>query len=79
MKHGHYKKDVRHLDMIDVYRVIELWGPMHAAQEHALKKILCTGIRGSKDTDKDIQEAIDTLTRWQEMRREDAASPGVAQ
>lgn len=72
VKHSHYKKDVRHLDMIDVYRVIELWGPMHPAQEHALKKVLAAGQRLHKGTDKDIQDAIDSLVRWQEMRREDA-------
>jgi len=71
-KHSHYKKDVSHLKMIDVYRVLDLFGQHHPCAQHALKKILCAGIRGAKDTDKDIQEAIDTLERWQEMRREDA-------
>jgi hypothetical protein len=37
---------------------------------HAAKKILCAGIRGAKDQAKDVQEAIDTLTRWQEMQAE---------
>lgn len=71
MNHSHYRKDVRHLETLDVYRVIDLFGPMHPAQEHALKKIMCAGIRGAKDADKDIQEAIDSLVRWQEMRSED--------
>lgn len=70
-KHGHYYKNVEHLKSIDVYRVLELFGVTDPCLQHAVKKLLCAGNRGAKDTDKDIQEAIDTLQRWQEMRRED--------
>jgi hypothetical protein len=34
-------------------------------------KLLVTGGRGFKDIDHDIQDVIDTLVRWQEMRKED--------
>ena len=74
VKHGHYKKDVRHLDMVDVYRVIDLWEIKHPALQHALKKVLAAGKRGAKDEDKDVQEAIDSLERWKEMQAEDAKS-----
>lgn len=73
-KHSHYKKDVRHLDMVDVYRVIDLWEIKHPALQHALKKVLAAGKRGAKDEDKDVQEAIDSLERWKEMQAEDAKS-----
>lgn len=72
MSHDHYKKDVRHLDMIDVYRVIELFEVTHPALQHALKKILAAGNRGAKGWEKDVQEAIDSLNRALQMRAEDA-------
>lgn len=74
MSHDHYKKDVRHLDMIDVYRVIELFEVTHPALQHALKKVLCAGDRGAKDWEKDVQEAIDSLNRGLQMRVEDAGA-----
>lgn len=74
-KHSHYKKDVRHLAMIDVYRVLDLFNVTDPCIQHAVKKLLVAGGRGAgKSIDKDIQEAIDSLARWQEMRKEDQAS-----
>lgn len=72
-KHSHYFKSVEHLKTIDVYRVLELFAITDQKLGHAIKKLLVAGGRGHKDVDKDIQEAIDTLHRWQEMRAEDAA------
>lgn len=70
-KHGHYFKNVAHLGSIDVYRVIALFDVTDPCLQHAIKKILVAGGRGSKDTRKDIQEAIDTLNRKLEMMNED--------
>lgn len=70
-KHPHYHKSVGHLETIDVYRVLERFNVTDPALQHAIKKLLVAGGRGLKDLDKDIQEAIDTLTRFQEMRQED--------
>ena len=70
-EYGHYKKDVSHLQMIDVYRVIDLWEIKHPALQHALKKVLAAGKRGAKDEAKDVQEAIDSLERWKQMQSED--------
>lgn len=72
MKHGHYFKDVRHLDVIDVYRVLDLFQVTDPCLQHAIKKLLVAGGRGHKDPAKDIQEAIDTLTRLQRMQEENA-------
>lgn len=69
-KHSHYFKDVSKLDTIDVYRVLDLFSVADPCIQHAVKKLLVAGGRGAKDLDKDIQEAIDTLQRFQEMRRE---------
>ena len=75
-KHSHYFRDVSALKEIDVYRTLELWGITDPCLQHALKKLLVPGKRGAgKDMAKDVQEAIDSLQRWQEMREED--SPAV--
>lgn len=70
-KHSHYKKDVSHLNVIDVYRVLELYGVESHAVGHAIKKLLCCGQRGAKGRNQDIQEAIDSLNRELEMVTED--------
>jgi len=71
-KHSHYFKDVRHLDHIDVYRVLELYEVTDQCIGHAVKKLLVSGNRGGgKDMDRDVQEAIDSLERYKEMRREE--------
>jgi hypothetical protein len=69
-KHNHYFKDVSHLDYIDVYRIIDLYKIQDPCLQHALKKVLVAGGRGSKDTNKDIQEVIDSCLRYQEMQKE---------
>jgi hypothetical protein len=70
--YAHYFKDVRHLDTLDVYRVIDLFEVTDPCIQHAIKKLLCAGSRGQKDMAKDITEASDSLARWHEMREEDA-------
>lgn len=75
MKYPHYFKDVTDLDSIDVYRVLELFHVTNPCLQHAIKKLLVAGGRGSKDIRKDVAEAIDTLERWQEMRAEDDDRP----
>lgn len=73
-KHPHYHKNVRHLETIDVYRVLALFNVTDPCIQHAVKKLLVAGGRGAgKDINKDIQEAIDSLQRFQEMRAEDVA------
>ena len=73
-KHRHYFRNVSHLSEIDVYRVLSLFGVTDQALGHAIKKLLVAGGRGAgKDIGQDVQEAVDTLLRWQEMRGEDSA------
>ena len=70
--HSHYFKDVSQLDTIDVYRVLELFNVADPCIQHAVKKLLVAGGRGAgKDINKDIQEAIDSLERWKDMRQEE--------
>lgn len=68
--HRHYFKQMPTTE-VDVYRVLRAFGVTDPALAHAAKKILVAGGRGSKDQAKDVQEAIDSLQRWQEMERED--------
>jgi hypothetical protein len=73
VSHDHYKKDVSHLKFIDPYRIADLYGMDGGPIEHAFKKMLCAGMRGHKSRERDVQDAIDSLLRWQEMQAEDAA------
>jgi hypothetical protein len=71
-KHNHYFKDVSNLKTIDVYRVLNLFAVTDPCIGHAIKKLLVAGGRGAgKSIDKDIQEAIDSLVRWQAIQLED--------
>ena len=69
-EHNHYFKPCPY-DTLDVYRVISIFGVSDPCIQHALKKLLCSGVRGYKDQSKDIQDVIDTLERWKQMREED--------
>lgn len=69
--HLHYFKDVSNLKVIDVYRVLALFNVTDQVIGHAIKKLLVAGGRGAgKDIAQDIQEAKESLIRWQEMCKE---------
>jgi hypothetical protein len=77
-KHAHYFRSVAHLSEIDIYRMLDLFGVTDQALGHAIKKLVAPGGRGAgKDFRRDVQEAIDTLTRRLEMLDEDAAADAV--
>lgn len=69
-KHNHYFKDVSMFEEIDVYVVLRLFNVTDPSIQHAVKKLLVAGGRGAgKDINKDIQESIDSLLRWQEIEK----------
>lgn len=68
-KHSHYFKDVSNLNEIDVYAVLTLFEVHDPCIAHAAKKLLCTGNRGHKDFETDVQDAIDSLVRWKELNQ----------
>jgi hypothetical protein len=72
MKHMHYFKPTNGVEHVDVYRILKLFNVTDPCLQHAIKKLLVAGGRGEKCIGRDIQEAIDTLERWKEMRNEDA-------
>lgn len=79
MSYAHYVKNVSHLKAIDVYRILDLYGVTHPALQHAVKKLLCAGKRGTKDYRRDLCEAMDSIDRALQMADEDenmASTPG---
>lgn len=46
---------------VDVYDVIVAFGVTCPALQHAVKKVLCAGVRGNKTTTDDLNEAIISL------------------
>jgi len=57
-----YSKPLRSWNItIDVYDVLDAFDVSNPATAHAIKKLLCTGTRGLKDWETDLQEAIDSL------------------
>lgn len=67
---SHYRKPCPY-DEVDVYRVLVMFEVTDPCIQHAIKKLLAAGKRGAKDAAKDVAEAIESLQRWQQMRRED--------
>jgi hypothetical protein len=66
---GHYRFQFNGVKL-DPYRILEVYGISHPAQQHAIKKLLRAG-NSIKDLDRDIDEVILTLNRWKEMRSEE--------
>lgn len=67
-----YFRGVKHLNKIDIYRTLDLFGVTDHALGHAIKKLVLAGVRtGGKPSFKDISEARDTLNRKLEMIQED--------
>lgn len=55
--------------LIDVYAILEMFGPISHSIGHAIKKLLVLGKRiGGKSADQDAKEAIWSINRWLEDR-----------
>lgn len=52
---------------VDVYAVIDAFAVACPARQHAVKKLLCSGIRGKGDTLQDLREAKDAIERSIQM------------
>lgn len=53
--------------VVDVYDVLRAFNVTCPATQHAIKKLLCPGMRGSKSAKQDIGEAIGSLRRALEL------------
>ena len=71
-----YTKDVSHLDKIDIYRICDLYDVKDDPISHAIKKLLCAGVRGYKGRIQDYKEARDSIDRCLEMIEEDKGKIG---
>ena len=48
---------------VDVYDVLRAFSATDPAIQHAIKKLLCTGIRGHKNSRQDLEEAVQSIHR----------------
>jgi hypothetical protein len=48
---------------VDVYSVLVAFGVTCPGRQHALKKLLCAGLRGKNDELNDLTESIDAIDR----------------
>jgi len=72
MSHEHYFRDVTHLERLDVYRVLDLFGVECPVAQHVIKKAMAAGKRGHKSLRKDWQDIADSANRRLRMLDEDA-------
>jgi hypothetical protein len=54
---------------LDVYAVLDAFAVTCPARQHAIKKLLCSGLRGKGDVLQDLQEAGDAVARAIQMQR----------
>ncbi|UGO52705.1 putative terminase ATPase subunit [Klebsiella phage vB_KpnD_Opt-79] len=66
-----YNREIIGLDgtltTVDVYRVLDAFQVTDPAIQHAIKKMLCTGLRGHKDYLTDIDDSIESLRKAKEL------------
>ena len=53
--------DKKETAVIDVYCVLRAFGVTEPATQHAIKKLLCAGLRGKGDVKQVLKEAIDAI------------------
>lgn len=53
--------------VVDVYDVLKAFGVTCPALQHAVKKLLCAGLRGAKSAEQDISEAANSCRRAIEL------------
>jgi hypothetical protein len=63
------KYEDRHA-VVDVYRVLDAFDVRCPATAHAVKKLLCAGIRGHKDMEQDLAEAAQSIEEARAMVRQ---------
>lgn len=49
--------------IVDVYQVLEAFDVTCPARQHAIKKLLCSGLRDKGTAGQDLHEARDAITR----------------
>ncbi|QXO10368.1 hypothetical protein [Proteus phage vB_PmiM_ZX7] len=54
---------------IDVYDVLKAFSVTDPALQHLIKKALCTGLRGHKTQEQDLQDILDSAKRAVELNK----------
>jgi len=71
MEHNKYLKQIKCKDgyifSVDVYDVLHAWNVTNPAIQHAVKKLLQPGARGTKSKRQDIEEAMASIKRALEL------------
>lgn len=64
-----YLRDIplTHDGLVDVYAVLIAFEVNCPARQHAIKKLLCAGIRGKASNLQDLEEARDAISRAIEL------------
>lgn len=60
-------EDISGFTVGDVYSVLEAFQVTCPARQHAIKKLLCAGIRGKGDSLQDLRETKDAVVRAIEL------------
>lgn len=68
-----YKREITneegHKIVVDVYDVLIAFNVTCPARAHAVKKLLCTGIRGKGDSVQDLTESVMAIERSLDIER----------
>lgn len=66
-----YNREIIGLDgtvsIVDCYRVLDAFEVTDPATQHAIKKMLCMGLRGHKDYITDLNDSIESLQKAKEL------------
>ena len=63
--------------LIDVYDVLKAFNVTCPARQHAIKKLLCAGLRGKGDSLQDLTEAVQAVERAVELEADTLAEGGA--
>lgn len=67
MERNKYEREIIGINgeraIVDVYRTLSAFNVTDPACQHAIKKLLCMGLRGHKDLTTDLDDAIDSLNK----------------
>ena len=64
-------------DKVDVYAVLATFNVTCPARQHAIKKLLCAGLRGKGDELQDLTEALDAVARAVQLASPAKEQPGT--
>jgi hypothetical protein len=65
-----YDREIKAGVTVDVYDVLLAFNVQCPAMQHAIKKMLCAGLRGVKDDTQDKREAIASIERSIELQED---------